>query len=138
MSGISIYSPKQVSAGSFLGGPIAAVYFLRRNFQALGNPDAARRTLWWGIVFNIAVAAVIPFLPDRFPNYVLPLAYSWAAYGIAASKQLSKETIASSPEFSFESNWRVVGIAIVFLVATVALWFALFFLLAYCHVGNLA
>jgi hypothetical protein len=138
MSRISIYSPKQVLTGSLLGGPIAAVYFLRRNFQALGNPDAARRTLWWGIVFNIAVTAAMPFLPDRFPNYVLPLAYSWAAHGIAASKQLSKETIASSPEFSFQSNWRVVGLAIVFLVATVAMWLALFFLLAYFNVGNLA
>jgi hypothetical protein len=138
VSRISIYSPKQVLAGSFLGGPVAAIYFLRRNFQALGNPDAARKTFWWGIVFNIAVAAVMPLLPDRFPNYVLPLAYSWAAHGIAASKQLSKEMIASSPEFSFASNWRVVGLAIVFLVATVALWFALFLLLAYFHVGNLA
>ena len=117
---------------------MAAVYFLRRNFQTLGNPDAARKTLWWGILFNIAITAVIPFLPDRFPNYVLPLAYSWAAHGIAASKQLSKEAIASSHEFSFASNWRVVGIALIFLIATGALWFALFLAMAYFHVGNLA
>jgi hypothetical protein len=94
--------------------------------------------LWWGVLFNIVLIAVMPFLPERFPNYVLPLAYSWAARGIAASKQITKETIASSPEFSFQSNWRVVGLSVVFLLGTLALWLAILFVLAYLHIGNLA
>ena len=138
MTPTPIYSPRQVFGGSFLGGPIAAVYFLHRNFQTLHNGDAARRTLWWGVVFNVGLIALIPFLPERFPNYVLPLAYSWAARGIATSKQMSKETIASSPEFSFYSNWRVVGFGAAFLIGTFALWFSIVFVLAYFHVGNLA
>jgi hypothetical protein len=43
-----IYSPKQVLAGSFLGGPIALVYFLRTNFKTLGNQSAATQTVIWG------------------------------------------------------------------------------------------
>ena len=132
----SIYSPKQVFAGAFLGGPFAAVYFLRSNFQTLRQSDAARQTLWWGIAFNVAIAFIIPFLPERFPNYLLPLAYSWAARGIAASKQLTKEAIAASDEFSFASNWRVVAIAVLLLVATVTLWVAVFFVLACSGVGS--
>ena len=138
MTPTAIYSPKQILGGSFLGGPIAAVYFLRRNFQTLHNASAARWTLVWGIVFNIVLVALIPFLPERFPNYVLPLAYSWAACGIATAKQITKETITSSPEFSFHSNWRVAGLGVAFLIGTLVLWLAIFFGLAYLHVGNLA
>ena len=111
MNKTPIYSPRQVSAGSFLGGPIALVYFLRNNFQRLGNNAAAAQTLLWGILFNIAILASIPFLPKHFPHYVIPLAYSLAAQGIAGAKQMKKESIAASLQFCFHSNWRVFGLS---------------------------
>jgi hypothetical protein len=117
---------------------VAAVYFLLGNFRALDNPVAARKTLWWGIAFNIALVAVMSFLPTRFPNYVIPLAYSWAARGISQSKQLSKEAIASSTQFTFHSNWRVVALGVLFLVGTLILWFCMFYALVFLHIGNLA
>ena len=37
-----IYSPYQVFAGAFFGGPIAAVYLVWKNFEALGKESLAR------------------------------------------------------------------------------------------------
>lgn len=82
------------------------------------------QTLWWGCFFNIALLAAMPFMPQHFPNYVIPLAYSWGARGIAESKQLSKESIAESPQFRFHSNWKVLGLGVVFLLGTALLWIA--------------
>src|ERR1041385_123344 len=122
-----IYSPKQIFAGSILGGPIALVYFLRSNFQRLGNYAAGAQTLLWGVLFNITILAAMPFLPKHFPNYVLPLVYSWVARGIANAKQLNKESIAASPQFCFHSNWRVLGLGVAFLLGTLLLWFSILF-----------
>ena len=89
MDKIPIYSPRQVSAGSFFGGPIALVYFLHNNFKRLGNNAAAAQTLLWGILFNIALLGAMILVPAKhFPHYVLPLAYSLAAQGIANAKQM--------------------------------------------------
>src|SRR4051812_35538525 len=118
MNKTPIYSPKQIFAGSFLGGPIALVYFLRNNFQRLGNNTVAAQTLLWGVLFNIIILAAIPFLPKHFPNYVIPLAYSWIARGIADANQLNKESIATSLQFCFHSNWRVLGLSVAFLLGT--------------------
>ena len=133
-----IYSPKQIFAGSILGGPIALVYFLRNNFLKLSNNRAAAHTLLWGVAFNLAIIISMPFLPKNFPNYVFPLAYSWAARGIADTKQLSKESIASSSQFCFHSNWRVFGLSIAFLLGTFLMWAFAVLALDHFHVIKLA
>lgn len=132
-----VFSPMQVFAGSFLGGPAAAVYFLWRNFLSLEKGREARLTLLWGIVFNIAVLGSLPFLPQRFPNYVIPLAYCLAARVVVETLQFKKDAIASSSRFAFESGWRVAGIGVLFLVATVVVWITVLFPLAYFGIINL-
>ncbi len=132
-----IYSPKQVLTGAFLGGPIALVYFLRTNFRTLGNRSAATQTVIWGVLFNLVAIAAIPVLPKHFPRGLLPLAYSWTAWGIAEVKQLKKEDIAVSPQFRFQSNWRVFGLSVAFAVGTFALWCAVLLVLGAFHVISL-
>jgi hypothetical protein len=129
-----IYSPQQIFVGSFLGGPIALVYFLHFNFQKLGNKRAASQTLLWGIVFNIAILAALPFLPKDFPRPLLPLAYSWFGSAIAKAKQLRKESIAALPQFRFQSNWVAAGYGAAFLVGTLVLWFSVLLFLFRFHI----
>jgi hypothetical protein len=112
-----LYTPIQIRAGSFLGGPIASVYFLRENFRVLGKVSEAKTTLAWGIAFVVCLLALLPFLPARFPNYLIPLAYSIAAGSIAEKWQLQKQAIVNSGRYQFQSNWRVFGLAVLFLVA---------------------
>jgi hypothetical protein len=132
-----IYSPAQVFAGSMLGGPVALVYFLRVNFQKLGNAKGMKHTVLWGAVFNLAVLAAIPFLPQKFPKYIFPLAYSLAARSIVESRQLSKEAIANSTQFRFRSNWAVVLWSVLFLIGTLLVWMGTLLLLDSLHVIDL-
>ena len=112
-----LYTPLQIRAGSFLGGPIASVYFLRENFRVLGKASEAKTTLAWGIAFVICLWALLPFLPTRFRNYIVPLAYSIAAGSIAEKWQLQKQAIVDSGRYQFQSSWRVFGLALLFLFA---------------------
>jgi hypothetical protein len=114
---IKLYSPTQVTIGSFMGGPFASVYMLWQNFQSLGNRHAANRSLVWGAIFIVAVLVVIPILPERFPNSALPIAYSVGARFIAEKLQMTKQAIIESDRYGFQSNWNVFGTSIGFLLA---------------------
>jgi hypothetical protein len=121
---LPVYSPNQIFAGAFLGGPVTLVYFLHRNFKTLGNPRAARHCLWWGIFFNVLLLIAIPFIPDRVPHYIIPLIYSWAGYLIADRTQLSKAAIKAWAQYKFQSNRKVLGLSLAFIVATLLIWLA--------------
>ena len=112
-----LYTPTQIRLGSFLGGPIAAVYFLRENFRVLGRLPEVRTTLIWGTAVVIGLVALLPFLPDHFPNYIVPLAYSYAAGAVASKWQLNKEAILDSGNYRLQSNWRVFWLSLLLLLA---------------------
>ena len=116
-----LYSPNQVAASAFFGGPIAAIYVLWRNFRTVGNDNAARQTVWIGAGLFILLLAVLPFLPDNFPNSALPAGYTVTAFMIARTYQMSKAAISESEHYGFQSNWKVAGLAVAFLVATAAI-----------------
>src|SRR4029077_14950967 len=90
------YSPTQVAVSSFLGGPLATVYVLWRNFLSLGDSSAAAKTAIWGILMVLAFILVLPFIPDNIPipRVVIPAAYTAMATSVAQKYQLTKEAIA--------------------------------------------
>ncbi|GGB14863.1 hypothetical protein [Agarivorans gilvus] len=124
-----VLSPAQIAGGSFWGGPIATVYYLRKNYLLIGNEALAQKTLIYGAIFIIFLMAILPFLPEKFPNMVLPLAYCLAARQIAETTQLKKDQIEGSEEYTFESNWKIFGVGIltllIFLIVAMAVMFAL-------------
>jgi hypothetical protein len=134
----ALYTPLQVRLASFIGGPFAAIYTLHSNFKRIGLAREGRLTLYWGGAFVLVLLAALPFLPDKFPNLVIPLAYSFAAGGIAASRQPSKETILASPEYVRCSGWNVTLVCVVSLIAFCAIMFPLLFALDYLGVIDLA
>ncbi|WP_243288704.1 hypothetical protein [Geothrix terrae] len=112
-----IYTPFQVRLASFLGGPFAAVFTLHQNFKALQDTRGQRLTLGLGIAFNVALLALLPFLPERFPRQVIPLLYSIAAGGVASAKQLSKAQLEASEQYQRRSGWNVTGVVLVSFLA---------------------
>jgi hypothetical protein len=112
-----LYTPAQIRAGSFLGGPIAAAYLLWKNFRVLDRGPEARTTVVWGVAFVAGLMVLLPFLPARFPNYLIPLLYSIAAGSVADKWQLQKQAIVDSGRFQIQSNWRVFGMALLFMIA---------------------
>src|SRR5690606_17821281 len=59
---VPLYSPGQVAAAGFLGGPVGLIWFLKANFAALGNARLERKTVVLGIVLLVALVAIMPFL----------------------------------------------------------------------------
>src|SRR5580704_1301473 len=96
-----IYSPNQVMASALLGGPMAMVYLLWKNFQVLENPHGMRQILIWGSIFIITMIGFAPLLPANWPDYALPIGYSLGARSLAESFQLSKQAIGESQDYEF-------------------------------------
>jgi hypothetical protein len=121
-----IYSPNQVLAASLLGGPMAMVYALWKNFQTLENPHGMQQILIWGSIFIIALMLFSPLLPNNWLEYVIPFAYPLAAWSLAESFQMSKQAIADSQTYEFQSVWNVIAVSIVFMAAMFVVAFAWF------------
>jgi hypothetical protein len=127
---IRLYSPNQVACAAFFGGPLATVYVLWRNFRSLGNFPSETQSLIWGALFILALLGILPFLPEKFPNLVIPITYTIAARQMAETYQLSKQAIRESEQYRFHSNWNVFGISVGFLLVFFVLAVALLFGLA--------
>lgn len=120
-----VYSPTQAASGAFLGGPIAAVLFLKQNFRALGNPNGESKVRIYGAAFVLLVFGIAPFLPEEFPNMAIPLATVITTRLVVEKYQVSKQAIVESELLEFHSNWRVLGVSLACLVASFAILFAL-------------
>ena len=114
------FSPKQVYVGTFIGGPLAASYYLSNNFKLMENPtlDIACKIL--GVVLTILLFGVTFQLPEDFPNTLIPIVYSAVAAGIVWQWQITKEEVEAVDLYSFQSNWRVAGISLASLLITLA------------------
>jgi hypothetical protein len=130
-----IYSPNQVLAASFLGGPMAMVYVLWKNFQTLENPHGMHQILFWGSIYIIALMLFSPLLPNSWLDYVIPFVYPLAAWSLAESFQMSKQAIADSQTYEFQSVWNIIAISIVFMAAMIVV--AFIWLMALAAIGLL-
>lgn len=115
------FSPNQIYVGTFLGGPVAAIWYLARNFSAFGQDEAVRSTWLYGALFTLVFVEVLLFLPDDIPS----VAYSAFYTGIAAfllEKYQAKNLKAAAEDAQAlkESNWKVAGIAVVGIIAVLA------------------
>lgn len=118
-----VYSPRQVAAGAFIGGPVGLIYFLRENFLALGNVEQARKSLIWGAVLIVALLVILPLLPDKFPSIAFTVGYMAAGQQIASTQQLTREAIDASTRYTVASNWRVFGRGLVCMFGSMVVIF---------------
>lgn len=123
---VKIASPNQIGFASAWGGPVAATYFLRQNYLTLGKPEAAKWTLIGGLALCIALLALLPILPKKFPPGLIPLLLGGAADILSKNTQMEKEEIKASEDYVFESKWRIFWVSsalfIAFAVFAVMTW----------------
>ena len=105
------------------------VYVLWKNFQTLENPHGMHQILLWGSIFVIALILFSPLMPNSWLDYVIPFVYPLAAWSLAESFQLTKQAIADSQTYEFQSAWNVIAVSMVFLVAMIVVAFTWFFVL---------
>jgi hypothetical protein len=121
-----IYSPNQVLAASFLGGPMAMVYVLWKNFQTLEDAHGMHQILFWGSIFIVALLVFSPLMPNTWQDYVLPFGYSLAGWSLAENFQMPKQAIRDSQSYEFQSAWNVIAVSVVFMVAMIVVAFTWF------------
>jgi len=84
------YHPKMMRVATFLGGPLVTGYFIAENYKAFKQPGKAGLSWFYSIMFCVVLLVVIVLISrlriggnngDSF-KYVIPLLYSWGAYGL--------------------------------------------------------
>ncbi len=131
-----MFTTGQISAASYLGGPIASIYMLHRNFSNIGNIDNSRNTIVIGSLLICALLMAIPFIPDEVPNALIPAVYMIIAATISEKRFPKKNEIFESEVYEFRSNWKVVVISIVCIIAFLALILPV--LVGYEHAGYIS
>jgi len=121
----------QVTWGVLLGGPVALIYFLRANFLALGNREAATKTILYGLLGTVAMTALLFILPDNIPTLPFALVYVFSAKALVEKYQKTKQDIVCSLEYGFHSNGRVFGFGVICFLGTLILVGLLVVLFAY-------
>ena len=111
-----VYSPTQAALGSFIGGPFASLYFLKTNFEVLRNEKSKKNTIALGSIFIFSLLLILPFLPDNFPNMVIPLLIVTITKALVEKFQFTKEDIEISEGLKYQSNWGILWTSIICLV----------------------
>ena len=124
-----VYQERQLWVGSYLGGPLAAGFILAKNFRVFGEAGKARMTWIVTVVVTILLFAVVLFAPyvDRIPNFLIPLAYTIVASLYFQRAQGANVAAHLEAGGAVQSWWRVVGVAVVGLIVTLAVVLGTFF-----------
>lgn len=123
-----LFTPNQIFACAFFGGPMAMVYALWKNFQVLERPRDAQQILFWGSLFIVTLLLFSSFIPD-WAEVAIPFGYSVAARSIAANHQMRKDDILASDAYEPQPIATVASVAVVFFLGFVLVTVALIFLL---------
>tara|TARA_R110000868_G_scaffold13345_9_gene62327 strand:+ start:1339 stop:1755 length:417 start_codon:yes stop_codon:yes gene_type:complete len=133
----AVYSPTQAALGTFLGGPLAGLYYLKHNFRVLNRNEQEQQTVRYGGMFMVALLAVLPFIPEQVPGLPFAIAFVVVARMLVEKYQFSKQDIIDAPELDFQSNWLVMGVSIVSMLIFLAVSFAVIWGLATAGILNL-
>jgi hypothetical protein len=115
-----LFSVVQITLATFIGMPVAGCLLLAQNYRYLGKIGAAWQTLTLGVVSTIILFFIAFWLPENFPNAVLPMIYTIAMRQLV--KYLQGDAIASYEAQGKKGSWAVtVGVAIGCLILIMAL-----------------
>ena len=126
-----LYSPRQVALSGFLSGPWIAIYFIKSNFRALGDPVAENKALLVGTIIFIAIFSISPFFPEYIPSYLIGLLTLITSRMIVEKYQLTKQGIEESDIYCFQSNWRVFWLSLLSIVLFLSTFMAWYMSLRY-------
>lgn len=121
------YSQRAITIATYFGGPLAAGFLVKKNFETLEQPGRAKRSLFIGIISTIVIFAGIFSVPesiiDKIPQMLIPMVYTGIIYLIV--EKLQGDVLRQHKESGgeFYSGWRaaLVGfIAMVILIGAIA------------------
>ena len=109
---IRVSTPNQMFLGTLLGGPLAGIYLLGKNFKAMGEDRKARMMWFLGPLLVLGFFLILFFFAWPILRG-LPMISALIAHRISFDHQMNKPEILASTTHKVESNWEVT--AVVFL-----------------------
>lgn len=128
----TFYSERSIYIATYLGGPMAAGYLIKQNYQELGNNDLGQKAFIYGIVSTLLLFVMLFSIPEhiieKVPNVLIPAIYTLIVYFIVEKKQGEQLKAHKETEGAFYSVWKAMGIglvsAVIYLVVGIAIAFA--------------
>jgi peptidoglycan/LPS O-acetylase OafA/YrhL len=126
--GYRLFSPQQIGVATFLGAPVAGAFFLSQNYRQLGNTGAGTQSLVWGLLGTILLMIVSFFLPENFPNSVIPIGCTFGM--LYAAKHLQGPAVEQHTVRGgrLGSWWTVVGVGLLSFAIICAIVFTVVFM----------
>lgn len=127
-----LYNEQAVALAAFLGGPLGGSYLLYKNLMAVGQEEAARPTILWGIAATVLLMGTFVFLPqeinDRIPNVAVSAVVTALFYQLAKFRQREYLVGHRQKNGVFLSKWNAfwAGLVCMLLTLFIALPFAFF------------
>lgn len=108
-----IFTNKTISVATYFGGPIAAGFLIARNFKIFGKPDAARNSVFIGIISTIIMFGLLFMIPekiiDKIPAPLIPAIYTAIISLIIERKQGAQIKAFLANNGQTASNWQAAG-----------------------------
>jgi len=128
-----IYTIGWITFATYIGGTLAGCYLIGENFKNLGNKDLAERMFKIGIMSTILIFGVIAFIPenivDKIPNELIPFTYTTIIYLYIRKfqgKSIKEHIENGGLKYS---GWKVLGISILSVIASLLYLFILIILI---------
>src|SRR6056297_2200995 len=115
-----LYSQNAIAAATFFGGPAAAGFLIKKNFEQAGQRENAQKAFFIGIITTLLIFAGIFALPvaiaDKIPSAIIPAVYTVVIYFIVGNLQGTWLKAHKAAGGEFYSGWRAAGIGAIFMV----------------------
>jgi hypothetical protein len=118
------YSQRAITIATYFGGPLAAGYLVKKNYDTLEQPDNAKKSLAIGIISTLFLFAGLFSIPeeiiDNIPNVLIPAIYTGIIYLII--EKIQGETLKKHKESGgeFYSGWKAAGVGAVSMLIIAA------------------
>ncbi len=115
-----IFTNKAISVATFFGGPIAAGFLISKNYKIFGDENAARNSIFIGIISTVLLFAGILMIPehiiDKIPQALIPGIYTAIIAGLVEKLQGQKIKDFLSENGQKASNWQAAGYGLIGLL----------------------
>lgn len=124
-TGQPLYRLAAAGLATFFGTPVAGAWVIGQNLKRLGRQQEVQKAWLTGIGIMLLIFVVAWFLPDSFPAAPINIAAVFAMHQYAkqsTGEALDRHTASGG---TFLSNWRALGVSLLFLLAVMAALFGL-------------
>ncbi len=115
------FSQKAITIATYFGGPAAAGYLMKKNYQAVNQDDKAKKAFIIGVISTLLIFVIIFSIPERImdeiPNAFIPMIYTGIIYLIVETLQGDMLKEHKDNEGEFYSGWKAAGIGAIFMGA---------------------